>query len=106
MSRQTFSARHMGNRPIYCRLSRTSVTSMYCEELVFSVSNITTFTIAFFKISGRCQGHRTDLDGELSQFLHSRELTEKLVEESLVKTLWDDYGIIADTVVTYTFYLI
>ena len=49
--------------------------------------------------SDRCQGHRTDLNGELSRFLRSRELTERLVEDSLVKTLWDDYGIVADTVV-------
>ena len=49
--------------------------------------------------SDRCQGHRTDLDGELSHFPRSRELTERLVEESLVKTLWDEYGIVADTVV-------
>ena len=47
----------------------------------------------------RCQGHRTDLDGELSHFPRSRELTERLVEDSLVKTLWDEYGIVADTVV-------
>ena len=49
--------------------------------------------------SDRCQGHRKDLDGELSLFLCSRELTERLVEDSLVKTLWDDYRIVVDTVV-------
>jgi hypothetical protein len=62
-----------------------------------------TFAVAFvyfsFYFSDRCQGHRTDLDGELSHFRRSRELTERLVEDSLVKTLWDDYGIVADTVV-------
>jgi hypothetical protein len=76
---------------------------MYCEELVCSVSNTTSFTVAFclvsFYFSDRCQGHRKDLDGELSQIPRSRELTERLVEDSLVKTLWDDYGIVADTVV-------
>ena len=55
--------------------------------------------------SDRCQGHRKDLDGELSQIPHSRELTEKLVEDSLVKTLWDDYGIVADTVVRISYFL-
>ena len=83
---------------------------MYREELVCSVSNITTFTITFIKFSfyfsDRCQGHRNDLDGELSQMPRSRELTERLVEDSLVKTLWDDYGIVADTVVCIKYFLL
>ena len=76
---------------------------MYCEELVCSVSITTSSLLHFvyfsFYFSDRCQGHRNDLDGELSQIPRSRELTERLVENSLVKTLWDDYGIVADTVV-------
>jgi hypothetical protein len=74
---------------------------MHCEELVCSVSkkfNQFNQFICLFS-SDRCQGHRKDLDGELSRFPRSRELTERLVEDSLVKTLWDDYGIVADTVV-------
>ena len=53
-----------------------------------------------FVSSNRCQGHRKDLpvDGKLSQFPCSRELTERLIEESLVKTLWDDYGIVSSKV--------
>ena len=58
-----------------------------------------------FHFSNRCQGHRKDLDGELSQIPRSRELTERLVEDSLVKTLWDDYGIVADTVVHIRLFL-
>jgi hypothetical protein len=58
-----------------------------------------------FYFSDRCQGHRKDLDGELSQIPRSRELTERLVENSLVKTLWDDYGIVADTVVRIRYFL-
>ena len=76
---------------------------MYREKLVCSVNIGSTFIVAFvylsFNFSNRCQGHRTDLDGELSQLPRSRELTERLVEDSLVKTLWDDYGIVADTMV-------
>jgi hypothetical protein len=83
---------------------------MYREELVRSVSNTTIFAVAFvyfsFYFSDRCQGHRKDLDGELSQIPRSRELTERLVEDSLVKTLWDDYGIVADTVVRYKIFSI
>jgi hypothetical protein len=82
---------------------------MYCEELVCSVSNNTTFVVVFVKFSfyfsDRCQGYRKDLDGELSQIPRSRELTERLVEDSLVKTLWDDYGIVADTVVCIRYFL-
>jgi hypothetical protein len=79
---------------------------MYCEELVCSVSNTTTFAVTFLSFpSNRCQGHRKDLDGELSQFPRSRELTERLVEGSLVMTLWDDYGIVADTVVRIGYFL-
>jgi hypothetical protein len=82
---------------------------MHREKLVCSVSIGTTFIVAFvylsFYFSDRCQGHRTDLDGELSQLPRSRELTERLVEDSLVKTLWDDYGIVADTVVRIRHFL-
>ena len=83
---------------------------MYREELVCSVSNTTIFAVAFvyftFYFSDRCQGHRKDLDGELSHIPRSRELTERLVEDSLVKTLWDDYGIVADTVVRFELFSI
>jgi hypothetical protein len=79
---------------------------MYREELVCSVSNTTISAVAFVYFSDRCQGHRKDLDGELSQIPRSRELTERLVEDSLVKTLWDDYGIVADTVVCYKIFSI
>jgi len=41
----------------------------------------------------------------MSQIPRSRELTERLVEDSLVKTLWDDYGIVADTVVHVRYFL-
>ena len=47
MSWWTSPAHHMGDRAIHRRLSWTSITSMYCEELVCSVSNTTSFTVAF-----------------------------------------------------------
>lgn len=54
------------------------------------------FTHAFFR---RCQAQKDDLDGELSRFPRTRELTEELVAEQRVSNLWDDFGIIADVVV-------
>jgi hypothetical protein len=62
--------------------------------------------LVFLLFFDRCQGHRKDLDGELSKISRSRELTERLVEDSLVKTLWDDYGIVADTVVRIRYFLL
>lgn len=47
----------------------------------------------------RCQGHRTDLDGDLSKFPRTRNFTEEVVEHYTVSELWDDFGIVSDVIV-------
>ena len=47
----------------------------------------------------RCQGHRTDLDGELSKFPRTRSFIEEVVEHCTVGELWDDLGIVSDVIV-------
>ena len=92
----------MGNRPIYCGLPRTSVTSMHCTKLVcevrsffFAASNKSSSYITLY----RCQGHRTDLDGDLSKFPRTRHFTEEVIEHHMVSELWDDFGIVSDVIV-------
>jgi len=47
----------------------------------------------------RCQGHRTDLDGDLSKFPRTCDFTEEVVEHYTVSELWDDFGIVSDVIV-------
>lgn len=102
MFRWTFSPRYLGNRPVYCGLPRTSFISMHCTKLVCKVR------IIFFTASDksctyitlyRCQGHRTDLDGDLSRFPRTRKFTEEVIERHTVSELWDDFGIVTDVIV-------
>ena len=101
MPRWTLSPCYMGNRPIYCRLPRTSVTCMHCTKLVcevrffFTGSDKSSTYITLY----RCQGHRTDLDGDLSKFPRTRNFTEEVVEHHTVGELWDDFGIVSDVIV-------
>ena len=48
----------------------------------------------------RCQGHRTDLDSDLSQLPHTRNFTEEVIEHYTVSELWDDFGIVSDIIVS------
>lgn len=47
----------------------------------------------------RCQGHRTDLDGNLSKCPRTRNFTEELIELFTVSELWDQFGIVSDVIV-------
>ena len=47
-----------------------------------------------------CQGEKNNLDGPLSRLPRTRDLTEKLVSNHQVGTLWDKFGIISDVVVS------
>ena len=47
----------------------------------------------------RCQGHRTDLDSDLSKFPHTCNFTEEVIEHCTVSELWDDFGIVSDVIV-------
>lgn len=67
------------------------------------------FVIAFDKSNThftlhRCQGHRTDLDGNLSKFPRTRYFTEEVIEHLTVGELWDDFGIVADVIVSIQFF--
>lgn len=62
--------------------------------LISSDKFITYFTLY------RCQGHRTDLDGDLSKFPRTRSFTEEVVEHFTVSELWDDFGIVSDVIVS------
>jgi hypothetical protein len=55
-------------------------------------------SFAYFTLY-RCQGHRTDLDGDLSKFPRTRDFTEEVVEHCTVSELWDDFGIVSDVIV-------
>ena len=98
MFRWTLSPCHMGNRALYCRLPRTSIACMHCTELVCKVCVFLLHLILYFT-SNRCQGHRTDLDGDLSKFPRTRKFTEEVVEQFSVGDLWDDFGIVSDVIV-------
>jgi hypothetical protein len=73
------------------------IVQNWCAKCVFvftaSVKSFTYFTLY------RCQGHRTDLDGDLSKFPRTRDFTEEAVELHTVSNLWDDFGIVSDVVV-------
>jgi len=47
-----------------------------------------------------CQGEREDLDGPLSELPRTRNLTESLIANYRVGTLWDKFGIVSDVVVS------
>ena len=47
-----------------------------------------------------CQGGKDNLDGPLSRLPRTRDLTEKLITNFQVGTLWDKFGIISDVVVS------
>lgn len=47
----------------------------------------------------RCQGHRTDLDGDLSKFPRTRKFTEEVIDYYTVSELWEDFGIVSDVIV-------
>ena len=47
-----------------------------------------------------CQGEKNNLDGPLSKLPRTRDLTEMLVSNQQVGTLWDKFGIISDVVVS------
>jgi hypothetical protein len=101
MLRWALSPCHMGNRPLHCGLPRTSIAGMHCTELVcevricFSLHLINILLILLH----RCQGHRTDLDGDLSKFPRTRNFTEEVIEHCTVSELWDDFGIVSDVIV-------
>lgn len=52
----------------------------------------------------RCQGHRSDLDGDLSKFPRTRKFTEEVVEHYTVSELWDEFGIVSDVIVSVSFF--
>jgi hypothetical protein len=49
--------------------------------------------------SYRCQGHRTDLDGNLSKLPRTRNFTEEIIELHTLGELWDEFSIVSDVVV-------
>ena len=82
----------------------------YPEQVLLAciVRNWCAKCLVFFTASGkfstyitlyRCQGHRTDLDGDLSKFPRTRDFTEEVVEHCTVSELWDDFGIVSDVIV-------
>ena len=74
------------------------IVQNWCAKCVFSfiASNkyFTNFTLY------RCQGHRTDLDGDLSKFPRTRNFTEEVVGHYTMRELWDEFGIVSDVIVT------
>jgi hypothetical protein len=47
-----------------------------------------------------CQGEKDNIDGPLSELPRTRDLTESLIAEYRVGTLWDKFGIVSDVVVS------
>lgn len=106
MSRRTLSTYHLGYWTVYSRLPRAGVVNVRCTRLVLSVSH-PAFKIYWIPhlFPCRCQGSKKDLDGELSKYPRSREFTEELVKRLPVMTLWKNFGIIPDVVVSsHTFF--
>jgi hypothetical protein len=52
----------------------------------------------------RCQGHRTDLDGDLSKFPRTRNFTKEVIELHTLSELWDDFCIVSDVIVWISFF--
>ena len=110
MSRRTLSTCDMGYWTVHSGLPRAGIVVMHCTRLVPTVRHpmirvleFKTDCIPHF-FPCRCQGHKMDLDGELSKYLRSREYTEELVKNLPVNTLWKNFGIIADVVVCSHFF--
>ena len=76
---------------------RIGVRSVY----LFCIASDKSFT---YLTLCRCQGHRTDLDGDLSQLPRTQNFTEEAIEHYTVSELWDDFGIVLDIIVSICFF--
>ena len=75
---------------------------MHCTELVCEVCKIFSLhpiNLLLILLCYRCQGHKTNLDGDLSKFPRTRKFTEEVIEHYTVSELWDDFGIVSDVIV-------
>ena len=98
-------ARHLWLGAIHCRLPQTSPPSLYSSELVpkvspriFLASRICRIEDSFL-VYNRCSALPDDLDGRGEQRLH--EHTRLLMESFDAKTLWDNYGVVPNILVSH-----
>jgi hypothetical protein len=90
----------VGNWPLYCRLSGASFAGLCCAALVLPVNILLSLSLFVHNFFHSCQGEKNNLDGPLSRLPRTRHLTEKLISNHQVGTLWDKFGIISDVVVS------
>ena len=77
------------------------VVQNWCPKWVLFVAAFhKPFTFTLY----RCQGHKADLDGDLSKLPRTRNFTEEVVEHCTVSELWDDFGIVSDVIVSIQFF--
>lgn len=98
MSRRVFSSCHLWSGPVHCRLSGTGVALLYCEWLVRTVRQSLFLQFEAKNSIYSCTGCSWDLDGDgVSRTRHDTDLKVTGLPGDI---LWDDYGIIADCVVS------
>lgn len=107
VSRRSLSASYIWSRTIYSWLSWTSTSFVYSSRMVCTVSVNSYMTLKYwfwYCCTLRCTALQTDLDG--GGVRRSHEHTDQLLQVFDLKTLWDDYGIVGDLIVSRLPYVI
>lgn len=74
---------------------------MHCMELVPEVCSYTSHIFSFIDHMDRCMVRNKDLDSDL--IYHCQDHANLLAEDIDLGILWDEYGIVSDLIVSYSF---